>query len=651
MQSYNSELSCSTHSQSPLGTNPTLTDDKLKCGHHVKYLEGNTFCRKCINIYPISIEDFKSLFHRNIRHKQDQHKNDVSNAVISSGKDRFNCEEKKHEIMSCLVNKKYFSDMKVEFMEKIENKSYGFVKSCIECLDSFVANRIRANVFYALFLKKRITIDNKVLKFQGDNVVADCLIGALEDFDVFELLVTPKFTQYIIDIIVSTFHIIKKDILYPVAYMKKIELILYIYSYKLDNPESNYPIDHKSIVNYVNSSVKLAIMSELQGMMYANPSLKKSGIKIDDSQKTGKSTIGSESPLYVNKENPPKLRVEKLLLGEEFEYILGGIFDHEIIDAYNKVSRKWLEKIKSRAGILHVTVKIEQGLSIYDSTLIYTVTIGGKWSVKIFLDGSNLEVNTTPYHHNETFQVNEESNYSVYWLMQHFVFDIADELNLKKLSGHKHVDISDSLSGNIELFIRIIIDIQNQTFFPTILGRTEHSNYFSSIKELEDTLWCSSEKIIDLIVNAINTQLDNGKVLWLEEDTTFKRTVDCVKLLSILGKHVFENKYSLCNLLHINDNNNSCSIEIEPSSTMELRFLQCPSSGKECKLINTMLIEWIVFLYKEQQNNERVEHTNSLYTGNQESAKKACVLFLQKIESTISEEEAEVLYHCDPVVT
>jgi len=649
MNANNYKPSYSESAQShPNKSTPVAANNKLMCGHHVKHQYGCTFCTECIAIYKLTPTQFKNLFQRKIKYDMKKYSDNIPKKPDETLNDSDSNNAKKNTIILTL-DKKHMntSSLYLEFRSIIQKKPLAFIEDCVEFLDIFNDNDINSDVFYRLLTKRQYK--NPYISLHNNNKLATIksLLNALEFVDFFELLKSSKSMVYkLTSVITNTLKITESSLLGPIAYIKKIELIIYILMYKLNIPSSRYHFDKNSIINYVKSSVIRSAMAELQSMMYANPLLKEpkdSSYLLMTNSKSETKCIHSSNSRH---NNVPILRVDEFLFGEELEYYLEGHTRDMKLQYYKQISKQWCQMVELKALELNLTFQLTKTPHVHNSVK-YTMVIGGEWTITVFFDYTDLEVNTSPYHYNQQFKTNKQNTKSVYWFLDQFAFQIAYHLELKQKSGHKHIDLNESLLGNTELLLRMIIDAQNQSFFPELLGRMDRLYYFPSINELELEEWNSNETIMNLIVNAINTQVNNGKIFWLEKDLTFQRTIDFILLLFIIGERVFNRKNTICNLLHISDGKKTCAVNHCPSTTIEFRVMQCPINAEECRLINTMFIDWFKFLHNQQLQNEPVtcNHTNPRwYEGKNKKAQEDFLIFL-KTRDSLSSENAKKIGH------
>ena len=328
---------------------------------------------------------------------------------------------------------------------------------------------------------------------------------------------------------------------------------------------------------------------------------------------------------------------EKVLFGEEFKYAIPTPA-HDAIDADDytkKQMREWGEEVKRRyAGAIIIekgfddneTMDIDsneehsgKGLDSNDISDISdisnvsdddsgeedpTVTARlGTWEAQIKLEDSTyndhpiIEFTASPYAIDQRFPLGEKK-YSAYELLQAFVIEPAKNSDWVECSVHKHLDIADSIGNNVELLFRLLVAIENKAWLSTLLQRSHSSRkYYPYIAQMHRS----------------------G-----ERGESLKAAIDEINKSVLLGKSNTEgNPFMRVNLLHswwemltstarepmqINYNMPSIPEDVlagkvsDPVSTIEFRFFHCSRNAEEVQLINQLLVAWLEYLSKQQQD-------------------------------------------------
>ena len=230
----------------------------------------------------------------------------------------------------------------------------------------------------------------------------------------------------------------------------------------------------------------------------------------------------------------------------------------------------------------------------------------GSWQCKIFEDVGAIEVTTTPYLFDQTFEVSMNGvscQLTAYELFDRFLHKPARELGMTGRSGHKHVDVNQAFNGNAELLFRTWVDMENAAWMATAFEREgrQASNfpYVAESSELKTRL--------DFLVKSVNTQLLDPHRHPLKGH--FKYLVDLKKLLAF-----FELSYkdAPCNLKHLSSYNidkiDTRSMLLGPFTTLEFRQFHCPRSGQESRILNKLLAGRFDYLLECQKRREEIDY-------------------------------------------
>ncbi len=304
-----------------------------------------------------------------------------------------------------------------------------------------------------------------------------------------------------------------------------------------------------------------------------------------------------EGPITLDGKN--LFSKENLRIGEELEY---WICDSDktssrslkISDSDAKhILRRW--RIRTIRLLREMNVKFERPSIDYNElNLDYSI---GSWQAKVFRDFDVIEIITTPYKMNEQFVLetnNETVRWDFYKMSDAFIHPIAKALEFKGCSGHKHIDLIPAFNGNPELLFRVIIDTENTTWLPRALGREAKTGFFPYVvqDELKYKRLCS-------MVAGVNKYLVSGNGL-----PRLGKFANILKLKEFLDVFDMNQKLSPCALHHLRDAHHTSDINITPSSTMELRVLNCPDSGENSLLLNNFLIARFEYLVGCQKRRE-----------------------------------------------
>ena len=249
-----------------------------------------------------------------------------------------------------------------------------------------------------------------------------------------------------------------------------------------------------------------------------------------------------------------------------------------------------LETIANESDVRDFSIKMDK------HTLFFQL---GSWEYKVFGDTGTLEVNTTPYHPDQRFPATingKESQLTAYQLFDRFIHPVAKNLNCTGRSGHKHVDIRYLLSGNPELLLRIIMDMENTPWLAKALGRESRRNHFPRVSDSPD----AKVKLLSRIIEETNKNIKDPKITCLEGN--FR---DLVNLKDFLNDFILFRK-GACDLSHLQDREHSETIHTMPGSTIEFRVFHCPKNGEESSLINRLLLARIRFHLQCQKERKPI---------------------------------------------
>ncbi|MGI9273788.1 MAG: hypothetical protein ACR2PT_02880 [Endozoicomonas sp.] len=254
-----------------------------------------------------------------------------------------------------------------------------------------------------------------------------------------------------------------------------------------------------------------------------------------------------------------------------------------------------------RIGNWHSRVFIDPWSSIDDQNNIYSYEL--------------LEVHASPYRLNQTFQV-DNLDYSVYDLMTLFITEIASEISaLRYASGHKHLDMKNSLSNNAELMFRMLVDSENKAWLPQLFGCAQDSGSGDSFIYVSQT---SDDPEVEnsyrMIISEFNDLMAKGYYsVPADLEGTYFRLRMFWDIFLHSGQKPVTMRLKPANTRQVDgradDRAEKGRIVARPESTLEYRFFPTARSGNEARLINTLLVRWFNSLHQEQLRQIPVTYT------------------------------------------
>ncbi len=236
----------------------------------------------------------------------------------------------------------------------------------------------------------------------------------------------------------------------------------------------------------------------------------------------------------------------------------------------------------------------KQGITFNDKSNIDHISIGN-WQLKMFLDDDNIRFHCTPYHPQQTFEVNinqTEKKPSTYELLDKTAFKLQQKETLGFESGHKHIDAVSTFNGNPEYFLRFLLYFHHATFLATTLDRFDSLGYF---------LYCDDENRDEFnrYIQYLNSEIKRGA---LPRAGNYKAIVQLKELLQFISIDNYE--YRATNLAHLKDEKHTCGIDKEARTTIELRMFHTPRSGAEVRVINKFIIGILRLSLEDLKNRE-----------------------------------------------
>lgn len=314
-----------------------------------------------------------------------------------------------------------------------------------------------------------------------------------------------------------------------------------------------------------------------------------------------------------------KLKPEMFMFGEEFEYYTGiSIKSETACSNFEKLLLTWKNKLEEKIteqGISQATVKLELLKGKYGESKKFYEKLDiqiGRWHACVFPDMWGdmrlLEVNVSPYKLGQTFKVGD-SDYPINELFTKFVTEISDEMNLDISSGHKHVDLRQSIGGNPELLFRMLVDVEDKAWLGKCFKTEDYSDksrkYVAQGKFGE-----KASELLDMMTKAFNKAARLGKIG--KGGDFFKANKPIRSFWSkLLGND--PDRYIPVNFRLYKDEDNHEArlghVVSHPSNTAEFRFFNCPRNGDEALLISRLLEAWFVKIAKDQEAGTEIKYT------------------------------------------
>ena len=221
----------------------------------------------------------------------------------------------------------------------------------------------------------------------------------------------------------------------------------------------------------------------------------------------------------------------------------------------------------------------------------------GNWECKVFGDEENLEVIVTPYQPDQVFIIDGKP-YTPYQCFDYFIHNVAKDLSLKGVSGHRHMDIRHCLGGDKELLFRLMLDMEHQSWLPRAFSREEQSKFFKYALQHADV---QKEKVCSM-VRTVNSNPKKSQAS--HQPGSFS---DLCELKNLLSCMFLWDHYGPCSMRHVEEEDHPPSIRAVPTSTVELRFLPCAKNGEESRLISELLIKRVEYLRKCRQKKNALK--------------------------------------------
>ncbi len=314
-----------------------------------------------------------------------------------------------------------------------------------------------------------------------------------------------------------------------------------------------------------------------------------------------------------------KLKPDQFMYGEEFEYYTGiSIKSEKALSDFEKLLITWKQKLEERLTEIGVPssvvqlklLKGEHGKckSFYE---ILDIQIGS-WHARVFNDiwGDMylLEVNVSPYKIGQTFKLGDRK-YPVDLLFTKFVTEISQEMKLAISSGHKHIDLRQSIGGNPELLFRMLVDVEDKAW----LGRCFKTEAYSDKSHkyvVQGEFGQKASRLLGCVIVKFNELLEQGRTG--KGGDFFKTNKPIRQFWSKLLGHAPE-RYIPMNLRLYEDVDNQEArtghVVSHPSNTGEFRFFNCPRSGDEAVLLSRLLEAWFIKVSKDQESGVKVQYT------------------------------------------
>ncbi len=299
------------------------------------------------------------------------------------------------------------------------------------------------------------------------------------------------------------------------------------------------------------------------------------------------SSIPKTSLLRRAEFNPELVR-----FGEEYEFSFESTSNERY--SIDLLITKWSEYISYKISSMNIPeseFSITTKHGVQRKELYFTF---GDWNCKFYNDYGLFEVNCSPYTIGQFFTCNG-TTYTAYELFDLFINSPANQFLLKGISGHKHIDIRNSISNNPELLLRFLLSVENESYLTKALGRDSacksHFPYLSMCDGASQ--W---KTLIDRTVQLVNRELAAGKDTQPMEFYTY----------AYAFQHLWSLRHAYCpakiRLCPQHASNHLEKRVCEPDGTLELRFWHCARTGQEARKINEIILAWMNTLSQKQKN-------------------------------------------------
>ena len=318
----------------------------------------------------------------------------------------------------------------------------------------------------------------------------------------------------------------------------------------------------------------------------------------------------------------------RLLFGEEFEYIITTqTSDADDAELYiKKQMHKWGEEVKRRYT---KAIIIEKGFDNNEAMDVDndaehsikgldgndgsdddsdeedpTVTaILGDWEVQAKPENAYdngrpvIEFTASPYAISQQFLLGEKQ-YSAYELLQEFVIEPAKNNGWIERSGHKHLDIADSIGNNVELLFRLLVAIENTAWLSTLIQRSrrsgEHYPYITQFNRSRER-----QESLQIAINEIN------KSVSMDKANAEGNPLIQISLLRTWWAMLTDTASGPGQIRYDMSSTTEDALKgkvSDPVSTIEFRFFHCSRNAEEVQLINQLLVAWLEYLSGQQQD-------------------------------------------------
>ncbi|WP_163372986.1 hypothetical protein [Endozoicomonas acroporae] len=278
--------------------------------------------------------------------------------------------------------------------------------------------------------------------------------------------------------------------------------------------------------------------------------------------------------------------------GEEFEFSLESSPGKKL--SPDLLIKKWSEHISFLMSSMNIP-ESEFSIIIKNSNRVKELDFTfGDWNCKFYPDFGVFEVNCSPYTIDQVFTCNG-ATYTAYELFDIFILAPADLFLLKGISGHKHIDIRNSISNNPELLFRFLLSVENERFLVKALDRERECEEFFPYLSM-----CNGapqwKSLLDHTIQLINKELAAGKTTQPTGFYTY----------AYVFQQLWELKHVYCpakiRLAPQHASNNSEKRVCKPDGTLELRFWHGARTGQEARKINEIILSWMNTLSQQQKN-------------------------------------------------
>ncbi len=318
-------------------------------------------------------------------------------------------------------------------------------------------------------------------------------------------------------------------------------------------------------------------------------------------------------------QEPLCLRANKIINGDEFEYWAGGESDQN----KNKRIVQLLEQLDAHARMEAERLNVIQKdftttMDCYPDDYEREYDRGkprlkirfGAWECVAHRDcwlGEPLfEINASPYKIDEHYTVNGK-RFSVYDIYELFITSFARKAGLQPSSGHKHIDIHESVGGNPEYLFRLLVSAEQSSFLSLVFKTEEYSDSSNQYVCQSAESPCKI-RALKTMVNSFNEFLSLG---FTGKSGDHFSINECFRHFWSGLFSCTTSKYAPIGMRELTPLGMKREAELGkpclPRNTLEFRFFNCCRNGEEVKKINIFLDAWLKHIDLTQKERTYVE--------------------------------------------